>query len=92
MTFNEWWEQHPYRYADSAEELKESCKMAWDSAFTECAKARLNVTTISDNVTPEIKLQEAEKIIRNLLYVYQLGKNELTTARIVYQAEQFLKE
>lgn len=38
------------------------------------------------------KLTEAKKQIRNLLYVYQLGKNELATARIRAEAEQFLKE
>ena len=38
------------------------------------------------------KLIKAKKIIRNLLYVYQLGKNELAIARIRAEAEQFLKE
>lgn len=38
------------------------------------------------------KLQKAKKMIRNLLYVYQLGKNELATARIRAEAEEFLKE
>lgn len=38
------------------------------------------------------KLIKAKKIIRNLLYVYLLGKNELAIARIRAEAEQFLKE
>ena len=38
------------------------------------------------------KLKKAKKMIRNLLYVYQLGKNELATARVMAEAEDFLKE
>lgn len=40
----------------------------------------------------EKQLVIAKKLIRSLLYVYQLGKNELATARIMAEAEQFLKE
>ena len=36
--------------------------------------------------------EEAKKQIHNLLYVYQLQKNGLATARITAEAEQFLKE
>jgi hypothetical protein len=35
MTFDEWWTQHPYSYADNEEQLKESCKMAWEAAYEE---------------------------------------------------------
>lgn len=38
------------------------------------------------------KLTEAKKIIRNILYVYQLGKKELDILRIWEEADQFLKE
>lgn len=38
------------------------------------------------------KLKKAKEVIRNLLYVYQLGKNELATARVRAEAEEFLKE
>lgn len=38
MTFDEWWEKHPYSYADNEEQLKESCKMAWKAAYEEGRK------------------------------------------------------
>lgn len=31
MSFEEWWEEHPHRYADNAEELKESCMAAYNA-------------------------------------------------------------
>ena len=40
----------------------------------------------------EKQLDIAKKLIRSLLYVYQLEKSELATARIMAEAEQFLKE
>lgn len=61
--------------------------------FQECAKSRLNITSISDcPIKEDDKLQQAMKQIHSLLYVYQLGKNELATARIRAEAEQFLKD
>ena len=35
---------------------------------------------------------EAIKHLRDLVYVVELGKNELATARIVAEAKKFLKE
>ena len=33
MTFEEWFRHHQYSYADNIEQLKESCKMAWEAAL-----------------------------------------------------------
>ena len=43
-------------------------------------------------VSKSQQLNKAKKLIRSLLYVYQLGKNELATARVMAEAEQFLSE
>lgn len=46
----------------------------------------------SSNMATHLKLERSKRIIYDLLYVYQLGKNELAIARIREEAEQFLKE
>ena len=38
------------------------------------------------------QLTKAKKLISSLLYVYQLGKNELALARVRAEAKEFLKE
>jgi len=38
------------------------------------------------------KLTKAIKHLKDLVYVVELGKNELATARIVAEAKEFLKE
>ena len=48
-------------------------------------------SSTSEERTKE-QLDKAKKLIRSLLYVYQLGKNELATARVMAEAEQFLSE
>lgn len=73
--------------------IEEAYQKGAEFGFQECAKSRLNVTSISDcPIKEDDKLQQAMKQIHNLLYVYQLGKNELATARIRAEAERFLKD
>ena len=38
------------------------------------------------------QLAKAMKHLRDLVYVVELGKNELATARILAEAKEFLKE
>ena len=45
-----------------------------------------------ENAEQNAQLTKAVKLIRNLLYAYQLGKNELATARVMAEAKEFLKE
>lgn len=79
-------------------EMGECLSPYWDlfSAGVECATFELNngciQTLTKENAEQKEAITEAKKQIRNLLYVYQLGKNELATARIRAEAEQFLKE
>ena len=40
----------------------------------------------------EAKLSEAKKLLSNLIYVVELGKNELATARLLAEARTYLEE
>ncbi len=67
-------------HAYSSKEIREEMKVCYQGG------AKLGYDKGKDG------LDKATKIIRDLLYVYQLGKNELAIARIRAEAEQFLKE
>ena len=63
----------------------------YHEGFKDCAKARLNVTTISD--APLMKreqLEQAKEIIKNCLRNMQDDTGDMKP--IIEQAEQFLKE
>jgi len=55
----------------------------------ECIKISL---LEKENAELKNKLYKAKEQICNLLYVYQLGKNELAIVRRMNEAEQFLKQ
>ena len=71
---------------------KENAELKKKNLATQDAVTMQMYTNKANKEIADRRLTEAKKVMRNLLYVYQLGKNELATARIMADAEKFLKE
>lgn len=80
---------------ESSEKVRDYWKESafdWRHKFFEKRSTKRLVKKSKQLAKANEKLIKAKKMISNLLYVYQLGKNELAIARIRAEAEQFLKE
>lgn len=78
---------------NEAEELLDKQIEATYKLFEENKELKEQLDALANvNIKAQNIIDRTKKLLRNLLYVYRLGKNELATARIIAEAEDFLKE
>lgn len=81
-----------HSYADTEEQLREDVVAAFLAGFKACAKARLNITTISDNLIKDEQFTKAIELLKWALHSDPEHDNLDDFDTKWKEAEQFLKE
>lgn len=71
---------------------KENAELKKKNLDTQDAVTMQMYTNKANKEIADRQLTKAIKHLKDLVYVVELGKNELATARIVAEAKEFLKE
>lgn len=70
--------------------VREIC-LAYIAGHKDCAKARLNVTTISDYPVTELQLARAKELLKKVIK-FTWGEGWNYSLNVKVEAEEFLKE